>query len=108
MPVVSILETGKLRQKKLLREAEILVDANPVKLAEAAFRILTTPELAQEMREAGIRHLGGIGAVNKVVDYCGKVLGWDNRCFVYETYGRYLEIERASKNSAHMGDENDG
>lgn len=108
VPVVSILETGKLRQKKLLREAEILVDADPVKLAEAAFRILTTPELAQEMREAGIRHLGGIGAVNKVVDYCGKVLGWDNRCFVYETYGRYLEIERASKNSAHMGDENDG
>ena len=91
VPVVSIVETGKLRQKKLLREAEILVESDPIKLAEAAERVLTTPELAKEMSEAGLRYLGGMGAADAVAEYCGSGLGWDNRCFVYETYGKYLK-----------------
>ncbi|MDO5562688.1 MAG: tetraacyldisaccharide 4'-kinase [Synergistaceae bacterium] len=100
VPVVSIIETGKLRQKKLLKEAEILVEADPVKLAEAAENILTTPELFKEMSEAGVRYLGGTGALDSVVEYCATVLGWDNRCYVYEKYGEYLKEMSADKKGA--------
>lgn len=91
VPVVSILEKGKLRQKKLLKEAEILVKADPEALAEASERILTTPELRTEMRDAGRRYLGSIGALDHVVEYCASALGWDNRCLVYSMYSKYLE-----------------
>lgn len=91
IPVVSILEKGKLRQKKLLREAEILVNANPAELAEAAEKILNDPILWREMREAGIKYLGGTGALDKVVEHCADVLGWDNKCAVYEKYGEFLD-----------------
>lgn len=97
IPVVSILEKGKLRQKKLLKEAEILVQPTPECLAEAAERILSDLELWQEMRDAGIKHLGGVGALDSVVNYCAGDLGWDNRCLVYETYGRYLDLSEKEK-----------
>ncbi len=91
LPVVSILETGKLRQKKMLQEAEVLVDANPVALADAAQKILEDPVLWKEMSEAGIRHLGGQGALDRVVQYCAAELGWDNRCDVYDKFRKYLD-----------------
>ncbi len=97
VPVVSILEKGKLRQKKLLKEAEILVKADPAELAAAAEHILTTPELRDEMRQAGIRYLGGSGALDHVVEYCASALGWDNRCRVYEIYNKYLNDIAADK-----------
>lgn len=90
IPVVSIIETGKLRQKKLLKEAEILVKADSKSLAEATEKILTNPELYKEMSDAGIKYLGGTGALDKIVDYCAAVLGWENRCYVYDKYGEYL------------------
>ena len=82
----------KLRQKKLLREAEILVDSKPEELAGAAVKILSDRKLMNEMKEAGIRNLGGEGALDSVVEYCAEELGWDNRCLVCETYGRYLDM----------------
>lgn len=91
LPVVSIMETGKLRQKKLLQEAEVLVDANPAALADAAQKILEDPELWKSMSEAGIRHLGGQGALDSVVQYCASELGWDNRCSVYEKFRNYID-----------------
>jgi tetraacyldisaccharide 4'-kinase len=91
VPVVSIIEEGKLRQKKLLRDAEILVKANSFDLAEAAERVLSDPELWKKMSEAGIRCLGGQGALDRVVEYCADELGWDNRCKVYEKYKNYLD-----------------
>lgn len=91
IPVISIIETGKLRQKKLLKEAEILVPPDYKSLADATEKVLVTPELYKEMSEAGIRHLGSIGALDKIVDYCADVLGWSNRCYVFEKYGEYLE-----------------
>lgn len=91
VPVVSILEKGKLRQKKLLKEAEILVKSDPAELAAAAEKILGDPELWLEMKNAGIKYLGGVGALDSVVEYCAEVLGWDNRCRVCETYGKYLD-----------------
>lgn len=91
IPVVSILEKGKLRQKKLLKEAEILVKPVPAELAGAAERILNNSALWEEMRDAGKKYLGGTGALDSVVKYCAEVLGWDNRCYVYEKYGEYLD-----------------
>lgn len=90
VPVVSIIERGKLRQKKLIREAEVLTQADPASLAAAAEKILLNPDLRKSMQEAGIRNLGRTGALDKVVEYCAGGLGWDVRCRVYEKYGKYL------------------
>ena len=91
VPVVSILEKGKLIQKKLLKDAEVLVNADPSELANAAVRILDDPDLKKSMQEAGIRNLGGVGALDHVVEYCASALGWDNRCTVYEKYRSFIE-----------------
>lgn len=97
VPVVSILEKGKIRQKKLLKEAEILVEPDPEDMAGAAERILEDYGLWQEMKAAGIKHLGDVGALNSVVEYCAGPLGWDNRCKVYDAYGRYLDLLEEEK-----------
>lgn len=94
LPVVSILETGKLRQKKMLQEAEVLVDANPAALASAARKILEDPVLWKKMSEAGIKHLGGQGALDRVVQYCATELGWDNRCTVYDKFRTYIDSKK--------------
>ncbi len=91
IPVVSIIERGKLRQKKLLRDAEILTSPNAHALADAAEKVLTDPELRCSMQEAGIKNLGRTGALDKVVEYCGEELGWDRRCRVYEKYRAYIQ-----------------
>ena len=91
IPVVSIIERGKLRQKKLLRDAEILVPPEPAALAEASERILSDSKLRRSMQEAGMKNLGRTGALEKVVEYCAEELGWDRRCRVYEKYRDYLD-----------------
>lgn len=91
IPVVSIIERGKLRQKKLLRDAEILVPSEPAALAEASERILSDSKLRRSMQEAGMKNLGRTGALEKVVEYCAEELGWDRRCRVYEKYRDYLD-----------------
>lgn len=96
LPVVSIIETGKLRQKKLLREAEILVPPTSEALAEAAQKILEDPKLWKKMSDAGIKYLGGQGALDRVVEYCAHELGWDNRCAVYEKFRKYLDKDKVS------------
>lgn len=90
IPVISIIERGKLRQKKLLREAEILVPPEAEKLAEAAFKVLSDSKLRKKMQEAGIRNLGRTGALDNAVEYCAKDMGWDARCRVYEKYEKYI------------------
>jgi tetraacyldisaccharide 4'-kinase len=100
VPVVSILEKGKLIQKKLLKEAEVLVKADPLELAAAAEKILTDPDLRNRMRDAGIRNLGGTGALDHVVEYCASALGWDNRCKVYEKYRSFIEKRSGSGSTA--------
>ena len=100
IPVVSIIERGKLRQKKLLRDAEILVPANAEALADAAEKILSDPELRRRMQEAGIKNLGRTGALDRVVEYCAEDLGWDHRCRLYEKYRKFLEGEEAKQKAA--------
>jgi hypothetical protein len=58
VPVVSILEKGKLVQKKLLRDAEVLVPSSPEDLSEAAERILEDAALHAAMSDAGKRAMG--------------------------------------------------
>lgn len=83
VPVVSIIEKGKLVQKKLLQDAEFLTEGTPEALAEAAERILKNPEEREKMRRAGVRRLGGAGALNSVVEYASDQLGWSARHRVY-------------------------
>ncbi len=104
VPVVSILEKGKLIQKKLLKEAEVLVKRESMELAAAAVRILEDPELKNSMKEAGIRNLGGTGALDHVVEYCASALGWDNRCEVYEKYRSFVENYSIHVSSDKKGD----
>lgn len=91
VPVISIIEKGKLRQKKLLREAEILVEATPERLAETAMYVLTNEDVYRHMSESGLANLGVTGASDSVVEYCADVLGWDARCKVYEKFKEYLD-----------------
>ena len=83
VPVVSIIEKGKLVQKKLLQDAELLVEGTPEALSEAAVRILNDPALRGRMKKAGIQRLGGAGALNSVVEYAADQLGWSVRHKVY-------------------------
>ncbi|GHV53751.1 tetraacyldisaccharide 4'-kinase [Synergistales bacterium] len=84
VPVVSILEKGKLVQKKLLRDAELLVAPKPEALAEAAADLLGSPAKLKEMSDAGIKALGGAGAIAAIVEYAANELGWRIRCEIYE------------------------
>jgi tetraacyldisaccharide 4'-kinase len=99
VPVVSILEKGKLVQKKLLQEAERLVPPTEDALAEAVVRVLTDRELRHRMIDAGIRRLGGAGALDRVVDYAASVLGFEARDRLYR------RIAGAPLNPSRMEDE---
>ena len=83
VPVVSIKEKGKYVQKKLLQEAEILVDATAVDLAEAAESILKNPDVHGAMRQFGIKRLGSVGALAASLEYAEGKMGWRVRHDVY-------------------------
>lgn len=83
VPVVSIIEKGKLAQKKLLRDAELLVPATAEELAAAAQAILNDSARMRAMSEAGVKMLGGPGAVDAVCEYADHELGWGVRCRLY-------------------------
>ncbi|MDR1884649.1 MAG: tetraacyldisaccharide 4'-kinase [Synergistaceae bacterium] len=84
VPVISILEKGKLAQKKLLQDSEILTPPTPEALSAAAEALLADADRMRRMSEAGERILGGPGAIEAVAEYAGSVLGWDARCRLYE------------------------
>ena len=83
VPVVSLDDRGKQVQKKLLQDAEVLVPRDPAALAAAVRAVLTAPELRHRMVEAGVRRLGGPGALDDVVDYAARELGWEARCSLW-------------------------
>jgi tetraacyldisaccharide 4'-kinase len=84
IPVVSVLEKGKLVQKKLLQDAESLVDASPEALAAEAGEILRTPERRRLMSKAGRARMGPSGALDSVVQFAAVELGWDLRTRVWQ------------------------
>ncbi|MDR1481901.1 MAG: tetraacyldisaccharide 4'-kinase [Synergistaceae bacterium] len=83
VPVVSIVEKGKIVQKKLLRDSEILAAPTPEAICSATFDILSDPERLERMSLAGMRILGGPGAMESVAEYAASELGWDARCRLY-------------------------
>jgi tetraacyldisaccharide 4'-kinase len=91
VPVVSILEKGKLVQKKLLGEAESLVAPDPEALAKEAESILKTPSRRQAMGKAGRSRMGPSGALDSVVQFAAAELGWDLRMKVWEKLTRQWE-----------------
>lgn len=84
IPVLSVKEKGKFVQKKLLGEAELLVDASPERLAEAASELLNDPERLAYMGSVGRSRLGQSGALDAVVQYAADELGWRRKCALYE------------------------
>ena len=84
IPVISIDEKGKRVQKKLLEDSELLVEPTPAALADCALKVLTNPELHAMMSRAGKSRMGKPGALDSVVGYVGRELGWGVRCEVYE------------------------
>ena len=91
VPVVSILEKGKLVQKKLLGEAESLVAPYPEALAKEAEAILKEPSRRQAMARAGRSRMGPSGALDSVVQFAAAELGWDLRIQVWEKLARQWE-----------------
>jgi tetraacyldisaccharide 4'-kinase len=83
VPVLSVLERGKLVQKKLLQDSEVLVSPNAAALAEEALAILGDPQRRLAMSRAGIRLMGGAGAIDDVVKYAADELGWSARCNLF-------------------------
>ncbi len=92
IPVLSILEKGKLVQKKLLGDAELLVEPDPRALAQAALRLLADARKLSLMSEAGKKRLGARGAIDSVLEYVESELGWGGKC---ETYRRLSEALNA-------------
>jgi tetraacyldisaccharide 4'-kinase len=101
VPVLSILERGKLVQKKLLQDAEILAEPTAEELAKKADELLSDPARRLAMSLAGIELMGGPGALASVVEYAARELGWDARCRLYETMtGEWLATEKSEKGGA--------
>ena len=89
IPVVSIDEKGKRVQKKLLGDAELLVPATALNLAEGALRVLNTPSLYASMSRAGRERMGSPGALADAVNWAARELGWEIREALYRKLRSY-------------------
>jgi len=79
IPVVSVHEKGKVVQKKLLGDSEVLVRRDPNELARKVREILDSPEVYEKMSNAGKTRLGSPGALDDVIDSLLEESGWDIR-----------------------------
>jgi tetraacyldisaccharide 4'-kinase len=84
VPVLSVVERGKAVQKKLLKDAETLVQPDARSLADEAVKILWNPARRLEMSRAGIEIMGNAGALDAVIEFAASELGWDARCDLFE------------------------
>jgi tetraacyldisaccharide 4'-kinase len=85
VPVISVIERGKLVQKKLLGDSEILTQPDASALADKAVELLGDPVKRLAMSRAGIEIMGGAGALSSVTEYAADELGWDARCKLFRT-----------------------
>lgn len=83
VPVVSIDERGKRAQKKLLLDAEVLVEPTASALADEVSAILADDERRAAMAAEGRRLLGGAGASKAVCDLLEGEMGLAARCEVW-------------------------
>ncbi len=86
IPVLSISEKGKLVQKKLLGDAEMLVPRDPESLAEKASSLLEDPEERARMGRAGREAMGPSGSLERIAATLDARFGWGNRCAVYDVF----------------------
>jgi tetraacyldisaccharide 4'-kinase len=109
VPVLSIIERGKMVQKKLLGDSETLTHPMPSALAEAALEILGDPVRSNMMSRAGIKLMGGAGALDAVTEYAADELGWNARCKLFENLrDRWLGAESRSQteqDETNLGEE---
>lgn len=91
IPVVSVLEKGKLVQKKLLGDSESLVDPSPEALAAETRDILKAPTRRRMMSKAGRSRMGPSGALDSVVQFAAVELGWDLRTRVWQRLAEQWE-----------------
>lgn len=84
VPVVSLDSLGKRVQKRLLGDSEELCPRDPVALADCLERILSDPDLRHRMGQEGSRRMGPRGALDRVVDFAARELGWDLLCLLWE------------------------
>ena len=85
IPVISIDEKGKRVQKKLIGDAEILVNADSESLANTVKQVLNDKTLYEFMSNAGRERMGSPGALDDIVKYACKKFGWDMKDYVYKT-----------------------
>ena len=101
VPVVSVLERGKLVQKKLLGDAEVLTQPNAQALAARAVELMRDPSALDKMSRAGIKVMGGSGALSDVVGYAADELGLDARCKLFARLRDIWLDEGRSRNARH-------
>lgn len=94
VPVLSVIEKGKLVQKKLLGDSELLVEPDADALAEAAVDLLADAERLAYMSSEGRRRLGQSGALDAVLNYAAEQLGWKKRAFVYDELSKRVKFDR--------------
>lgn len=92
VPVLSVIEKGKLVQKKLLGDSELLVEADADVLAEAALDLLADAEQLAHMSSEGRLRLGQSGALDTVLNYASEQLGWKKRAFVYDKLSKQMRF----------------
>jgi tetraacyldisaccharide 4'-kinase len=73
------MEKGKIPQKKLLGEAEVLVERNARALANEVEKILFSEKRYRRMAETGRKRLGSPGALDSVIESLMKGSGWETR-----------------------------
>lgn len=93
VPVLSVIEKGKLVQKKLLGDSELLVEADADVLAEAALDLLADAGRLAYMSSEGRLRLGQSGALDAVLNYAAEHLGWKKRAFVYDELSKRVKFD---------------
>lgn len=93
VPVLSVIEKGKLVQKKLLGNSELLVEPDADALVEAAVGLLADAGRLAYMSSEGRLRLGQSGALDAVLNYASEQLGWKKRGFVYDVLSRRMKFD---------------
>jgi tetraacyldisaccharide 4'-kinase len=97
LPIVSVREKGKLVQKKILGDSEILEAPTPEALFQASLNILKDPQLYRAMSAAGRERMGVPGCIGNVIKYTEEVMGWKTRTHVYARFVRSLPMSVRDK-----------
>ena len=94
IPVLSICEKGKLVQKKLLGDAEVLgISESPKLLPKRPGPCWKIPRNVPGWGRAGREAMGPSGSLERIAATLDARFGWGNRCVVYDVFRRYCGCE---------------